>query len=587
MKTNIKIAVISLIAIGLGITIGYLLFSPSKSEVPKTDHSAHESDIIAVEEIWTCAMHPQIRQSEFGLCPICEMDLVLLEANTSSNPLVLEMTDEALKMANIQTSIVGSEKIESSRTLRLSGKVQADERLASIQVAHVSGRIEKLYVAFTGEQIRRGQKLADIYSPELVTAQQELLEAFKLKDLNPGLAEAARKKLRNWKVSNDFIDKIESSGKISETFTVYADVSGIVTQKRVSVGDYLSRGEALFDVANLEKVWILLDAYESDLHNISLGDKIEFSTSANPNINYSSKITFIDPAVNPKTRVVSIRAEVQNKKGVLKPEMLVHGILSLQDKKNQLLYIPKSAVLWTGTRSVVYVKLADMEVPSFEYKEIELGEAIGDQYQVASGLEVGEEIVTYGSFSIDAAAQLSNQASMMNKHVFPKEEEMEVQVPDYREGTPSLFNNQLTLAVTKYLEMKDALVNTDAASSKEIANQLATILKRIDGSILDKEMLAFWTIQYEALSSYNNSISESLSIEDQRKEFYFLSNEFIRTIKAFGVQQETFYIQHCPMANNDNGGDWISREKEIRNPYFGDKMMKCGYILDTIQRADF
>ena len=132
----------------------------------------------------------------------------------------------------------------------LSGKIQADERLASSQVAHLPGRIEKLFVTFTGEQVYSGQKLARLYSPELITAQREFLEALKLKEINPALLEAARNKLRRWKIDEAVIDQLESTGEIHEAFTLFANAAGIVTNKRVSTGDYVEQGEALFDLIN-------------------------------------------------------------------------------------------------------------------------------------------------------------------------------------------------------------------------------------------------------------------------------------------------------------------------------------------------
>ncbi|MEL6944969.1 MAG: efflux RND transporter periplasmic adaptor subunit, partial [Bacteroidota bacterium] len=181
----------------IGGVIGFFLNNQlTKSEYSNIEQSTHphieESTHQTIEEssnqqIYTCSMHPQIRQNEEGICPICEMDLIPLEANTSNDPLVLEMTKEAVKLANIQTTVVGEGTQNSSAIIRLSGKVQADERRASSQVSHLAGRIEKLYISFTGEQVRKGQKLADIYAPELITAQRELLEAKKLVDINPQL----------------------------------------------------------------------------------------------------------------------------------------------------------------------------------------------------------------------------------------------------------------------------------------------------------------------------------------------------------------------------------------------------------------
>ena len=164
-------------------------------------------------------MHPSVRQNEPGDCPLCGMDLIPADEGSDSDPLVLEMTDEAVKLAQIQTTVLGTQsRSGGGAVLQLSGKVQADERLASSQVAQFGGRIEKLYVSFTGEQVRRGQKLADIYAPELITAQRELLEAKKLATVNPNLLEAARSKLRYWKIGPELIEELKTQQRSAKPF---------------------------------------------------------------------------------------------------------------------------------------------------------------------------------------------------------------------------------------------------------------------------------------------------------------------------------------------------------------------------------
>ena len=171
MKSNIKNIIIVILALAIGLGAGYFIFGNSQNaSIPAETHN-HEAEGMQMSseaEIWTCSMHPQIRQNEPGDCPICGMDLIPLEENTSNDPLVLEMTNEAVKLANIQTTIIGETAGQSGKNIRLSGKVQPDERLASSQVAHVPGRIEKLFVSFTGEQVNKGQKIATLYSPELI-----------------------------------------------------------------------------------------------------------------------------------------------------------------------------------------------------------------------------------------------------------------------------------------------------------------------------------------------------------------------------------------------------------------------------------
>jgi Cu(I)/Ag(I) efflux system membrane fusion protein len=292
--------------------------------------------------------------------------------------------------------------------------VQADERLLQNQVAHVSGRVEKLLVNFTGEPVRKGQKLAVIYSPELVTAQQELLEAAKTKQSQPEIYEAAKEKLRQWKLSDAQISAIENSHNIQSNIDIEATTSGIVTARRINMGDYVSAGSTLYEVSDLSRVWVLFDAYESDLPFLKQGDKISFTIQALPGNSFEGIVRFIDPVIDPVNRVAKVRIEIGNPGGKLKPEMFATGIVksNLAEYKGKLV-IPASAVLWTGKRSIVYVKQSGDE-PIFHLREIELGPKLGESFLVLNGLNDGEEIVTQGAFSIDAAAQLEGKPSMMN-----------------------------------------------------------------------------------------------------------------------------------------------------------------------------
>lgn len=586
MKSTVKIILAAIIAIALGLTGGYFLFGGTQHAVPAESHN-HEGEAVQTsseEQTWTCSMHPQIRQNEPGLCPICEMDLILLEANTSNDPLVLEMTQAAIKLLQVETTTVGVELGGEGKTIQLSGKVQADERLASSQVAHVPGRIEKLFVTFTGEQVNKGQRLATLYSPELITAQRELLEALKLANVNPGLIEAARNKLRFWRIGEEDIKAIEEKGEVRETFTVYADESGIVTNRRVAVGDYVKQGEPLFDMMNLRKVWVLFDAYEEDLSVISLGDRIEFTTPSVPGRTFRTHITFIDPVINPKTRVALLRTEVNNANGLLKPEMFVTGIYQKKASSKAQLTVPKSAVLWTGNRSVVYVKLPDTTIPSFKFKEIELGEGLGNSYLVLEGLEPGEDVVTNGNFAIDAAAQLNNQVSMMNKDVMTKGADHSLHLPDYTEETPVEFKQQLAQVSEAYLGLKDAFVATDSEQAKAAAGQVQEAISATDMSLIKDDAHLYWMEQQEALLSHSDKITSLTDVEEQRKQFDFLSEALIKVIKVFGIPENTYYVQFCPMAFDNKGADWVSDVTDIRNPYFGDKMMKCGTVKDTITK---
>ncbi len=396
----------------VGLFLGWLFFYPTATLKEEHNHTVSEKK----NEIWTCSMHPQIKMDKPGKCPICAMDLILLNQNSTAlmDSDAIHFTADAAALANVATSVVSRSK--PAKEVRLYGKVQADERLLQNQVAHIGGRIEKLFVGFTGEAVTKGQLLALIYSPDLITAQQELLEAAKDKQSQPAIYEAAIEKLRQWMLNDKQISQIEQSRQVKTKFEVYANTSGVVTTKKVNVGDYVSQGTGLYDIANLSKVWVLFDAYESDLPFLTVGNNVNFSLQAIPGKIFNSTIRFIDPVIDPVNRVAKIRVEVDNGAGKLKPEMFVTGTVkaNLNEYKNNLV-IPRSAVLWTGKRSVVYVKQPDSGELNFKMREIEIGPMLGNSYVVISGLEEGEEIVSDGTFSVDAAAQLEGKPSMMSR----------------------------------------------------------------------------------------------------------------------------------------------------------------------------
>ncbi len=406
MKKQIIIVIVALLG---GILLGWIMFHTS----PANDDTIAENTETAAENTWTCAMHPQIRMHEPGKCPICAMDLILVaRGGATADPESISMTKEAAQLANVRTTLVSREN--PVRELRLYGKAQADERLLQSQVSYFPGRIEKLYVNFTGEMVRKGQPLALVYSPDLVTAQQELIETAKTKTTQPALYAATTEKLLQWKLTSQQITSIENTGKIQSGMEIFSTASGIVTARLVNNGDYINQGTVLFEVSDLSRVWILFDAYESDLPFLSKGDKIDFTFQALPGTNMSGTVSFIDPVIDPVTRVAKVRVEVKNTSGKIKPEMFATGtVKSRLEEYSDMLVIPRSSVLWTGKRSLVYVRQKGAE-PVFKIREIGLGPLVGNSYVVTDGLLEGEEIVTEGTFSVDAAAQLEGKPSMMN-----------------------------------------------------------------------------------------------------------------------------------------------------------------------------
>ncbi len=400
----------------VGLLLGRLLF-PGAGGSHSHDHDHEHHDHEGEDVVWTCSMHPQIRQDEPGLCPLCAMDLVPLATSANDDnvhPDAIQLSATAVGLANIQTTTVSRQ--HPVKEIQLYGTIQPDERLAQSQTSHVNGRIEQLMINFTGESVQKGQTIALVYSPDLVNAQQELLQAQKMESIQPGLLDAAKEKLRNMKISDQQIESFLASGTTNPLVEIKANTSGIVTAKNVNQGDYISQGSVLLNVANLSQVWALFEAYESDLPFLRVGDPIEFTLQALPGQVFNGKISFIDPLLNRDSRTAQVRVVIPNGSRQLKPEMYATASVSaaLKQHDNQIV-IPKSAVLWTGKRSIVYVKQPDIESSAFLLREVDLGPSLGDAYVVMSGIEEGEDIVTNGVFTIDATAQLEGKQSMMNR----------------------------------------------------------------------------------------------------------------------------------------------------------------------------
>ncbi len=603
IRKNNKVLVATIILVMIfGLVLGRLTGTPSIGENKEEIHD-HANE--AVNEIWTCSMHPQIQKDSPGDCPICGMDLIPLltaDAGEKADPNEIQMTQSAMKLAEVQTYKVRYGAPENS--VYLLGKVKADERNIATLTARFGGRIEKLYVNYTGQQVSKGQKLASIYSPDLITAQRELIEAVKYKETNPSFYHATRNKLKLWDLNEEQIDAIENDGEPSVYFDILSPISGTVSRRDVAIGDYVKEGMPIFEVIDLSRIWIMFDAYESDLPWIKTGDKITFTLQSLPGKTYTGRVSYIDPFLNADTRVAKIRVEIQNRKLQFKPEMFVNGILESKIAVNsEQLLIPKTSILWTGKRAVVYVKVPNRESPSFIYREIVLGPEAGSFYVVDSGLKEGEEIASNGVFKIDASAQLFGKPSMMNPEggrlstghnhgeTQMSDEEMaamdkpETKDVTYSGNVPEEFKDQLGEVISSYLKMKDGFVATSEKIVVAEAKNVLAKLDKVDMSLLKGDDHNEWMGLLEPIKNNLNGIINMKGIEMKRSHFSLVSNKLTEAIDKFGFNSSTpVYLEFCPMAFDDKGAFWISNQKEIRNPYFGDMMLKCGEVKRDLKK---
>ncbi len=581
------------LAFVLGATLIWFIKPSANKNIDQLSHQH-----VSTSDVWTCSMHPQIRQNEPGSCPICGMDLIPLENDNGNgiDPMAISMSPTAMQMANVVTAVVGAES--ATKTIRLNGKVQEDERLIFSQTTHFPGRIENLSVNFTGEYVRNGSTVASLYSPQLVTAQEELFEAYKIRESQPNIYKAAREKLKNWKLTENQIDQILASGEAMDQFPVLADKSGNVMSKKVNLGDYVNRGQALYEIANLSRVWVQFDVYENDLPWINQGDSIQFSISSLPGQNFKGKIDYIDPVIDPKTRVTKARVVVQNDHQKLKPQMFATGEVKANlSRTEDQLTVPKSAVMWTGKRSLVYVKLQSDQGLHFKMREVTLGPALGDAYVIEKGLESGEEIAINGTFSIDAAAQLAGKPSMMHPDVISTAYQghkhgdmientekpsghgtgLEVNTSEQKYASPETFQNQLKAVFDAYLPVKDALVESDIEEASQKADLLLDALNRVEMTSLNGESHSEWMKDLSILTSATSGIIDEEDLAKARQLLSPLSDQLFHTLQKFEVPV-TGYRQYCPMAFDFAGAFWLSDSEQILNPYFGDAMLTCGNV---------
>ncbi|MCH8494518.1 MAG: efflux RND transporter periplasmic adaptor subunit [Balneolales bacterium] len=587
----------------VGLLIGILLMSTFfGSDHEGHDHgnnqqahseSADAGTDDAEETIWTCSMHPQIRQNELGSCPLCGMDLTPASSSGGGDEFTLAMTAEAIALSQIMTSPVVSEV--PVREISLPGRVVVDETRISVISAHYDGRIITQPVAQVGAEVRRGDVLVTVWSPDLIAAQQELIDAVRFTESNAErsatndfgssnsrILESSRQKLRFWGLTESQIAEIESQKEVRNEVEIRSPRSGVVLERSVKTDDYVSRGTRMYEIADLSGVWIDFESYEQDVRWLQQGDVVQYSAAAHPGETFAGRVKWVDVVVNEGTRTVRVRVDADNDSGVWKPGMLVRGrVLSEGRNADSAVMVPSTAVLWTGERSLVYVEVADSDVPTFESREVLLGDRLGDKWIVREGLEVGERVVSNGVFSVDAEFQLRDKVSMMNRGRGSAAPQGGRASAEVRDGVSASFRSEFMNMLSVYMQAKDALVDSDAAQALAFASNLRTRVSELSEAGLSNEAQTVWLSQRESLRRNLLNWSRSSDIEEQRVHFFQVSQQLIEVSKSFGVEG-VVYQQYCPMAFNDTGAAWLSMESQIRNPFLPETMLGCGDIITEI-----
>lgn len=442
-----KFLLIGIASIIIVMIAGYFIFYNNGSEFSEHNISEHN-------QLWTCGMHPDIIMHEPGNCPICGMKLVPKQGSNSSNsnsgerkiiyyrspmdptitsqyPRKDEMgmdyvpvyNDEAasdgtvkisptvIQNINVKTEKVAKRKIRNIITTN--GVLTTNETEEYIVTTRVNGFVQKLYVNYVGKRINRGDKLMDIYSPELVVAQQELLTAVSYQQaisnsdiqdiLKSGneLIKNSVKKLQLLEMPDSDIKKLMNSKDVKTYVTLYAQQTGTVISKNVLEGQKINPGMPLLQITNLNTLWLMADVYEFELSKLSLGTKAEIKFNFKPGVIYNGKVSFIYPTIEPKTRTVKVRIDVKNN-GELKPDMLANVTIMGKELDNALV-APENAIIRSGKNDIVIIALGEGR---FRPQNVLLGEYSDGYYQVLNGLSEGDQIVTSAQFLIDSESNL-------------------------------------------------------------------------------------------------------------------------------------------------------------------------------------
>ena len=584
--TKTQILTYATILLG-GILLGWMIFGGS---IDQTDHTGHDhAQQENGSEVWTCSMHPSVRSDEPGSCPICGMDLIPASSEEREDDFTMVMTGAAIQLANIQTTPVIRDVPQ--KEITLPGRIAVDERRISYVTAHFEGRIHDVKIDFTGAPIRQGEVMATIYSQEVVSAQRELLEAYRNRDRNPGMYQSAVRKFRLWEFTDEQIESIIDRGDVQTHIEILSPVDGFVMVRNVVDDQHVMEGTVIYEVANLDHLWVTLEAYEEDIDWISVGDNIQFRTRSNSGRIYEASVDYIDPAFNPQSRTIRIRADIANSGHHLRPDMLVTGTL-LSNGREEKLMVPASAVLWTGPRSLVYVKDDSGDVPQFRVHEVELGQRAGDYYIIEDGLTGDEQVVFHGAFRIDSEMQLADRFSMMNRqpgtgavpagHQHGEREEHAREAEDLSEGVSDDFRAEFTEMIRVYLELKDALVESDFEGASRLSSALNNELGSIGEHRNQGDAHIAWMESYSNLTGHLSPMAEASDIEEIRTQFRYVSNLLVQAVKSFGIEG-VVYQQYCPMAFEDEGAFWLSNEEQIQNPYLPETMLGCGEVIERIE----
>jgi Cu(I)/Ag(I) efflux system membrane fusion protein len=538
-------------------------------------------------QYYTCGMHPWIILPKPGNCPVCTMALTPIDPAKFTG----EVSIDPSMVQNIGVRIDPVRTGPLVKTIRTVGTIDYDEtRVRDVNIK-VSGWIEKLHVDYLGSEVKQGQPLFDLYSPELYAAQEEYLLAWRNRDKIGAdfvpdaakgardLLEAVRTKLEYYDITDAQTQALQERGEPVKAMTLLSPHTGVVTAKHANEGMRVNPGMQVYRIADLSKVWVMVTLYEYQLPFVSVGQRAVMSLPYVPGQTFEGRVLYIYPYLEKQTRQVTVRLEFDNPTSLLKPGMYVNVELKSTLSREATL-VSRSAVIDTGERQVAFASLGEGR---FEPRDVQIGVETDDgMVQVLSGLKPGEMVVVSGQFLIDSEAKIRDAMAKMVRGNLASEQKVMVAVEGVSElsSVSPAVAGLLGDAFDAYFLIGNALAHDTVLGIREPARELAEILDTLLKIEL-KEDPHFWHKHTEAATILGSAL-EMMGVDDletTRLLYAKLSVAFIELAKATGVPPaygKHVQVLHCPMYHEGQGGGaWLAPMGEVRNPFFGRTMPGC------------